>query len=148
VSEQSYEADFIAISQVKARYCRFLDTKDWAAYADLFTEDFELDLSEAGGYPPVRGREAAITRIRASVETAKTAHQVHTPEMEIDGDVAHVVWAMQDRVIWGEDRKDRMEEGGHTGYGQYRERYVRQGGRWRIARLKLSYLVYDSHPRG
>jgi ketosteroid isomerase-like protein len=142
----SYSEDFIAISQVKSKYCRFLDTKDWAAYTDLFTEDFVLDTSTAGGAPPITGREAAVVYIRKSVETAKTAHHVHNPEIEIEGDTAKVVWAMQDRVIWGPDRSD-IGEVGHTGYGQYHETYVRQGGRWRIARSQLRYLIYDSQPR-
>ena len=147
MDRQRYVEDFIAISQVKARYCRFLDAKDWAAYTDLFTESFVLDLTQAGGQAPIEGREAAVKNIRSFVEHAKTAHQVHQPEMEIDGDVAHVIWAMQDRVIWGEDRVGALQESGHTGYGQYHERYERKDGRWRIARLQLRYLVYDSHPR-
>jgi 3-hydroxyisobutyrate dehydrogenase-like beta-hydroxyacid dehydrogenase len=32
-------ADLEAIKQLKARYFRFLDTKDWAAFRDLFTAD-------------------------------------------------------------------------------------------------------------
>ncbi|CAN7558202.1 nuclear transport factor 2 family protein [Phenylobacterium sp. LjRoot219] len=143
----SYADDYAAISQVKARYCRFLDGKDWAAYTDLFTEDFVLDTSPAGGAPPIHGRAAAITYIRGSVEHARTAHQVHSPEIEIDGDVAHVIWAMQDRVIWGPDRAATMSESGHTGYGQYRERYERRDGRWRIAASQLSYLIYEPQPR-
>jgi uncharacterized protein (TIGR02246 family) len=146
MSEQGYLADFIAISQVKAQYCRFLDTKDWAAYTDLFTEDFELDTSPGGGPPPIRGREAAVGMIRSSVETARTAHQVHNLEIRVEGDVAHVIWAMQDRVIWGPDRAD-MNETGHTGFGQYHERYVRQDGRWRIANLQLRYLIYEPDRR-
>jgi uncharacterized protein (TIGR02246 family) len=138
---------FVAISQVKARYCRFLDTKDWAAYTDLFTEDFVLDTSPSGGPPPIQGREAAVAMIRGSVETAKTAHQVHNLELRLEGDTAHVVWAMQDRVIWGPDRAATMPEAGHTGYGQYHERYERRDGRWRIAALQLRYLIYEPHPR-
>ena len=147
MTQQAYVQDFIAISQVKARYCRCLDTKDWAGYRELFTEDFELDTSPAGGAPAIRGREAAISSIRSAVEHARTAHQVHSPEMQIDGDVANVIWAMQDRVIWGPDRASSIQEGGHTGFGHYHERYVRQDGRWRIAALRLSYLIYEPHPR-
>lgn len=146
MSQDRYAQDFLDICQVKARYCRFLDTKDWAGYAGVFTEDFELDTSPAGGAPPIQGREAAIKYIRGSVETAKTAHHVHNPEIEIDGDVARVIWAMQDRVIWGPDRTD-IGEVGHTGYGHYRETYVRQADGWRIARSQLSYLIYESIPR-
>ena len=136
---------YIAISQVKARYCRTLDTKDWAGYTDVFTEDFELDTSPAGGPPPIRGREAAVRMVRSSIETAKTAHQVHNLELRLEGDTAHVIWAMQDRVTYSPDRKLAPGVTGHTGYGQYHERYVRQGGRWRIAALKLSYLQFDMH---
>ena len=139
--------DFVAIAKVKARYCRFLDTKDWAAYTDLFTEDFILDTSTAGGAPPVHGREAAVTYIRSCVEHAKTAHHVHNPEMTIEGDTAQVIWAMQDRVIWPEDRAALVNEKGHTGFGQYHETYTRKDGRWRIAKSRLLYLIYDSEPR-
>jgi uncharacterized protein (TIGR02246 family) len=135
---------YVAISEVKARYCRALDTKDWAAYADVFTEDFELDTSAAGGPPqPIRGRDAALRMIRSAVETARTAHQVHSPEIRRDGDTAHVIWAMQDRVVWGEDRRPKMGYSGHTGYGHYHERYVRQDGRWRIAAQRLTRLHVD-----
>lgn len=135
---------YVAISEVKARYCRTLDTKDWAGYADVFTEDVILDTTPAGGYL-TRGREEAVRIVRSSVETAITAHQVHSPEIRLDGDTAHVIWAMQDRVVWGEDRRERMGNYGHTGYGHYRERYVKQGGRWRIAEQELSRLHVDIH---
>jgi ketosteroid isomerase-like protein len=146
MSGSSQADDYIAISQVKARYCRFLDGKDWAAYTDLFTEDFVLDTSPGGGPPPIRGREAAVASIRGAVELAKTAHQVHSPEITIEGDTAHVIWAMQDRVIWDPERGARLNERGHTGYGQYRERYERKDGRWRIAALELRYLIYEPDP--
>ncbi len=69
--------------------------------------------------------------IRSAVETAYTAHQVHSPEIKLDGDTAHVVWAMQDRVVWGADRRPKMGYAGHTGYGHYHECYVRRDGRSR-----------------
>lgn len=134
---------YIAISQVKARYCRTLDTKDWAGFAEVFTEDFELDTSAAGGPPPIRGREAAVRMVCAAVEKAKTAHQVHSPEIELEGDTAHVIWAMQDRVVWSAERRPTPEYAAHTGYGHYHERYVRQNGRWRIAAQRLTRLHVD-----
>jgi uncharacterized protein (TIGR02246 family) len=137
---------YVAISQVKARYCRTLDTKDWAGYADVFTEDLVLDTSPAGGPPPIHGREAAIRMVRSSVETARTAHHVHSPEITLNGDTADVVWAMQDRVVWGEDRRAKMGYASHTGYGHYHEHYVRQDGRWRIARQRLTRLHVDVYP--
>ena len=37
------------IKQLKARYCRYLDTKDWAAWRTIFADDFLSDTSQAGG---------------------------------------------------------------------------------------------------
>jgi uncharacterized protein (TIGR02246 family) len=135
---------YIAISQVKARYCRTLDTKDWAGYTDVFTEDFVMDTSAAGGPPPIHGREAAVRMVRAAVEHAITAHQVHSPEIQLEGDTAQVVWAMQDRVVWSKGRRPAPNLKGHTGFGHYHERYVRQNGRWRIAEQRLTRLHVDN----
>ena len=32
-----------AIKQLKARYCRYLDTKDWDAWRAIFADDFLSD---------------------------------------------------------------------------------------------------------
>lgn len=69
-----------SIKQLKARYCRYLDTKDWAAWRALFTDDFVSDTSEAGGKLIV-GADAfvAFTRKNIGRPTQATAHQVHAP---------------------------------------------------------------------
>jgi hypothetical protein len=135
----SYIHDRIAICELKARYCRFLDTKQWDSWTALFTGDFVLDTSEAGGPPPITGREEAIGMVRQTIETARTAHQVHTPEITIDGDTATGIWAMQDRVVF---------EGGPaiTGYGHYTETYAKRDGSWQIASSKLTRLQIDMTP--
>jgi ketosteroid isomerase-like protein len=139
-------SDWLAICETKARYCRCLDTKDWTGYADCFTEDFVLDTPPAGNV--THGRDAAVKTVRRAVENAKTSHQVHNPEISFaqDGNSADVIWAMQDRVTWGEDRRAQMGNSGHLGFGHYREHYVRcDDGRWRIAKLVLSYLQMDAY---
>jgi DNA-binding CsgD family transcriptional regulator len=76
--------------------------------------------------------------------SAITAHHVHSPEIKlIDPNTADVIWAMQDRVIYGPDRRSQVQYAGHTGFGHYHERYVRQNGRWRIAKTKLTRLHSD-----
>ena len=129
-------SDWIAICNAKARYCRTLDTKDWDGFRDMFTEDCELDVSDSGGPPVIKGRAEAMASVQASILTAKTAHQVHTPEIILNGDEATAVFAMQDRVVWGPDKS-------LTGYGHYHERWVRQNGEWKIAALRLTRLHMD-----
>lgn len=128
--------DWMEICELKARYCRFLDTKQWDAWADQFTSDLVLDTSEAGGPAPITGRDEAIAMVRGSIETASTAHQVHTPEITIEGNTAQGIWAMQDRVVF--DNGSAL-----TGYGHYTESYVRLDDRWRIAASKLTRLHLD-----
>jgi hypothetical protein len=141
-------ADWVAICETKARYCRLMDTKDWAGWADVFTEDLVLDTSPAGG-AKVEGRDEAIRYVRSSIDRAKTAHQVHNPEIVFadGGQSADVIWAMNDRVEMAPDRQQAIGELGHTGYGHYREQYVKcPDGKWRIKRTQLSYLQFDSRP--
>jgi hypothetical protein len=134
------------IRAVKARYCRFLDTKDWAGLADLFTEDASLDVREDTGSEPFIGREALMVPIRHAVIDARTAHQVHSPEITLTGaDSAQAIWAMQDRVVWSEGKSPLPGVRSITGYGHYHERYVRRDGVWRIASLKLTRLYVEMH---
>ena len=133
--------DRIAIGELKARYCRLLDTKQWDAWRDLFTPDYELDISAETGLPPIRGRDAALEQVLGHIRAATTVHQVHSPEIRVDGDEAHVIWAMQDRVIFPHGPSI-------TGYGHYEERLVRRDGAWKIAALKLTRLHIDVHSGG
>ena len=128
-------ADWVAICELKARYCRTLDTKDWAGYAAVFTEDVVLDTTAAGG-PRFEGRDAAVAGVRAAVERAATTHHVHNPEIAIDGNTATAIWAMQDRNVWPEGRA-------LLGSGHYHERNVRTDGEWRIAESRLTRLHVD-----
>lgn len=127
--------DWLAIANLKAAYCRLLDTKDWEGWGQLFMDDFELDVTGSGG-DVVHGRDAVVASVRGSIEAAKTAHQVHFPEIEIEGDEARAIWPMQDHVVWGEGKA-------LTGYGHYHERYVRTADGWRIAAQRLTRLTLD-----
>jgi ketosteroid isomerase-like protein len=135
-----------AIRTVKARYCRYLDTKDWEGLASIFTEDMVLDVQEDSGMPPFEGRAAALETIRWSVQDAKTAHQIHFSEIELNGDEAFVITPMEDRVVWAPGKSPVPGVASITGFGHYHERYVREGGVWKIAHLKLTRLHVDKQP--
>ena len=126
-------ADWLAIHNLKARYCRLLDTKDWAGWRALFTDDFVLDTSPAGGQK-IEGGDMAVAYVRSSItDDTITTHQVHTPEIELVGAEATAIWAMQDRNIWPNGRT-------LIGYGHYTEHYQRVNGEWKISSSQLSRL--------
>src|SRR4051794_17533109 len=41
--------DIELIKQLKGRYCRTMDTKDWDGMRRVFTDDVEMDTTESGG---------------------------------------------------------------------------------------------------
>ncbi len=135
------------IRAVKARYCRFLDSKDWDGFAGLFTADAIMDVREDTGNPPICGIARIVAQVRFAVDDAASSHQVHTPEIALDGpDAAQAIWAMQDRVVWHADKSPIPGVASITGYGQYHESYRREGGAWKIAALRLSRFHVDMHP--
>jgi hypothetical protein len=133
------------IRTLKARYCRFLDTKDWHGLTGLFLADAVRHVEQDTHLPPIHGRDALIAQIKAAVVDAATSHQVHTPEIEIDGDGANGLWAMQDRVVWQPGKSPVPGVASITGYGQYHETYRLTPDGWRFASLKLTRFHVDLH---
>jgi hypothetical protein len=133
----TYTADqlstFESIRQLKARYSYFLDTKQWDAWAQLFTEDFSW--ATENGYA-VQGRDAFIESVRGSIDTIPTVHQFHAPVLEIlSPTTASGLWPMFDYVGFPETPIQ--------GYGYYHETYRLEGGVWRMSTQFLSRLRTD-----
>lgn len=144
--ELSRLLDYEAIRNVKARYCRLLDTKDWDGFIALFTPDAVMDVEEDTGNPPINGHAAILDQVRFAVIDAQSAHQIHSSEIDLRGDEADVITAMQDRVVWAPGKCPIPGGQSITGFGHYTERYVRRDGQWKIAALKLTRLYVEVHP--
>lgn len=141
--------DRIAIEETKARYCRFLDTKDWEGFGSVYTEDVYQDTTESGG-SELRGRAALVEMVSSSLKDAKTVHHIHAPEIVfIDDDTADAIFAMKDRIVWSEQKSREIGLRSLTGWGHYHERYVREAdGNWRIATQRLTRLDLALEPLG
>lgn len=129
-----------AIRTLKARYCRFLDTRDIDAWRALFSPDVVvlLDLAPSTGgadpqtLPPLEGLAAFEPVVLGGIEGAATMHHCHTPEIEITSDsTATAIWAMEDLLIFPDGRQIH-------GAGHYHESYEKVDGSWRITRLHLT----------
>ena len=132
------------ISQLKARYFRYLDTKDWAGFEHLFSPEAIFDMRNGRGtdLDPdsiVRGAPAIRKFVSDAVAHLVTVHHGHTPEIEVlDADHAHAIWPMHDVLIAPDGIQapfKRLE-----GYGHYHETYERMDGRWLIQTLRLTRL--------
>ena len=129
------------IKQLKARYFRAVDEKDWSALRELFTEDARA------WYPgPARwftGADEIVAWASSFLGPGTiTVHHGFMPEITISApDRAEAIWAMRDDV----DIPEREGTGRRrfVGTGHYREEYRRVGGQWKIYRLVLTRLRVD-----
>ncbi len=128
--------DIEAIKQLKARYCRLMDTKDWEGYRRVFADDVTMDTSDAGGNIIV-GADDFLEFLLGAIGDVVTVHQCHTPEIEVTSpSTATGIWAMEDML--------RYPNGTELhGYGHYYESYEKQDGEWRVKSSRLTRLRAD-----
>jgi SnoaL-like domain len=143
VAQQLWEIE--QIKQLKARYFRLMDTKDWDAWKDLFTEDCVHYLPAELNAPPQTNAEY-LDLVPRQLADAFTTHHGHMPEITLLGPTeATGVWAMFDYVLY----PDRPT--GIKGYGHYHETYRKcEDGKWRISSKRNQRLRVDeipNHPR-
>ena len=123
------------IKQLKARYFRLMDTKQWREWSQVFTEDAVLRWGPEEGHV-FRTRDGIVQGVSHALREATTCHHRHMPEIEIEGEGrARGIWAMYDYV---ESPQYVLH-----GFGHYREEYRKVDGAWRIHRLELTRLRED-----
>ena len=128
--------DIEAIRQLKARYFRAMDTKDWDGMRATLTDDVVIDTSEAGG-GVFSGGDEFMVFLKDVLGDAVTVHQGHMPELDVTSETtATGIWALNDIVIW--PNGTRLD-----GYGHYHETYEKLPDGWRIATSKLTRLHVD-----
>jgi len=149
------------IKQLKARYFRLMDTRDWDGFAAVFAADAVFDLSEVNSvFNPVTrrwhpafdgknvftGREAILAMVRAALDGMISVHHGCMPEIEITGETtARGIWAMRDTIYNAPGSREFYMEG----YGHYHEQYVRSGAGWVIKHIKITRLLLkggEFHP--
>lgn len=129
------------IKELKARYFRFVDTKDWAGLRSLFCDHATLHYTDSNPDTGPQPVDQAMVFIGETLADAATIHHGHMPEIEIlTSDTARAIWAMEDRVFWPEGSRNPYGLYQMQGWGHYHETYERHGEQWLIATLKLTRL--------
>ena len=131
------------LRQLKARYCRFLDTKDVDSWRAVFTADLvvtlDMAVSVGGADPmtaePIEGVDNFVPMVLGGLEGVATMHHCHTPELTVtSATTATGIWAMEDLLVFADGREMH-------GAGHYRETYEKQDGSWRIKTLHLTRTI-------
>ena len=132
--------DIEAIRQLKARYVRYGDTKNWEGFRELLTEDFEAhydalprmsrDAPTSGG---VKGLETFLQAFPAMLANSTTIHHLYSSEITITSPTtASGIWSMHDVV--------KLPMCTFRGWGHYHEEYVRTGAGWRLRKSHVTRL--------
>jgi uncharacterized protein (TIGR02246 family) len=135
-------AEIEAIKQVKYRYLRGVDTRDWELLATTLTDDATSAYSS--GKLSYEGRDAILTFLKESMpaEDMLTSHKVHHPEITLTGpDTADARWGLEDIVI--------IQSANITlrGAAYYEDKMVKQDGEWRIRHTGYRRLYEEVIPR-
>ncbi len=117
--------DIDEICQLKYRYLRTLDTKQWEEFEECFVPEATGDYNGL----VFADRSALVSYMRENLGPGLiTLHQAHHPEVEVaaDGATATGRWYLQDKVIVPDFRF--MLEGAAI----YTDRYLRTPDGWRV----------------
>jgi len=136
-------ADHLAIQELRHRYGRALDTRDWDLFRSLFAEEVEADFS-AFGIPAGRvSREHVLGWMQHAFrrEGMKTSQIYANFEITIDGDRATCVSS-----LLGRHRLPGLDGGeDFTLHARYHDRLVRTETGWKLAGVAIEVLFTEGN---
>ena len=128
------------IKLLRARYCRSIDSHDFARLGTILTGDFLLDMSPTGQVlgsevQPVQGRDNVLQLMEQGFSRlSKLLHIVTIPEIEFqDGEHATGVWRQETYIK--ENRPDLPGTG--IAYATVFDTYRKEEGRWLISSVRV-----------
>ena len=128
--------DIEAIEQLKARYFRTMDTKDWSGMRRVFADDVVMDTTSSGG-GVISGADEFLAFLEPTLRDVVTVHHGHMPEIQLTSPTtATGIWSMEDMLRWPDGTEMH-------GYGHYHETYAKVDGEWRITTSTLTRLRTD-----
>jgi hypothetical protein len=136
--------DLELIANVRSRFFRLVDEHDWDGWRELFTDDLRCDQSDG---EVIEGGDNWVAAVRGMMDTARTVHHAHTPELVIVSPTeAEGRWVLADYLEWAPEDPERRERHGVKGYGHEQDTYRKVDGQWKIATWHLSYVRFDALP--
>ena len=140
-----------AIKQLKARYQRAVDTKDWELMRSVLAPNARSVYSD--GKYAFEGRDEIVDFLAnpkgLGNEEIVSTHHAHTPEIEITGETtAKGLWYLEDFVITKLPSEGAPNGTVLHGTGIYIDEYVKIDGEWLIQQTGYERIYEDIQSRG
>jgi len=132
------------IKNLKARYCRFVDTKQWDLLSNLLSDDANLVFEDAEGKQlyEFKSSKEMIDLSARMLAMAVTVHHVHNFELvTISDEEASVIWGLEDQILFPDNVEAPFKS--MHGFGHYHETLRKSGEQWKIKSFRLTRLKLD-----
>ena len=124
-------SDRLEIDAFLTTYAKAVDTKDWALWRSIFTEDAHIDYISAGG--EAGDRETIATWLETSLSMFQmTQHLISNIDIELDGDSARVRAMFYNPMQFNDDIMDGKK---FFCGGYYNHELVRTADGWKSRKL-------------
>ena len=132
-------SDELEITALLNKYARAVDTKDWALYRSVFTDDARIDYSSAGAITGTRD-EVADWLSQGFAAIPMSMHYITNIESQVDGDIAHVR-----AMFYNPMQLPGMSELSYCG-GYYHHELMRTPDGWRSRNLREENVWFVNAP--
>jgi hypothetical protein len=134
--EMAWEIE--CIKQLKARYFRFMDLRDWDNLSQTMSLDIVFEHPTIGLH---RSRSSVLAALKFRLERLKfTSHHGTMSEIQIHSRTeASGIWSLHSSVI-PKDGANKDSNSLIIGHGRYFDQYRNEDGQWRISALRLDHL--------
>ena len=135
--------DIEAIKQLKYRYWRCLDLKQWDELAGCFAPDAKVAYGE--GLYTFEGVDAIVKFLRESLGKERgsiSLHHGHHPEITLTSPTtAKAVWAL-DNYMFNRQQDRSIRIGAY-----YRDECAKIAGAWKLTSIGYSYIFHEEWKR-
>ena len=127
--------DIEAIKQLKARYLRAVDTRDWELCRANLSDDFVIST----GFHDTAGADQVVESLSTALRDVVTIHHAHTPEIRLtSGTTATGIWACEDLARHADGRRV-------AAYGHHHETYEKIDGSWKMKSQTMEWVFHDAN---
>lgn len=136
--------DYKQILELKAKFVRTVDAKDWAGYREVFGDEGVYDF---GGDYSVNDGQAFVDAVAGQLDGAVSVHRAFLPVITFESATrAKGEWAVNDYIEF-KSEPATGERRGFQGFGYEYETYSKIGAAWKITDWRLHYIRIDPLPR-